>query len=52
VSQAYLSRVVLDGSPSALVLDNIFFGHGLPEILPCECTPGAAMVFGYQVTDP
>jgi UTP-glucose-1-phosphate uridylyltransferase len=35
LAQAYLlARDFLDGAPSAMVLgDNIFFGHGLPEIL-------------------
>ena len=35
LAQAYLlARVFLNGAPSVLVLgDNIFFGHGLPEML-------------------
>jgi hypothetical protein len=35
LAQAYiLARDFLDGAPSAMVLgDNIFFGHGLPEML-------------------
>jgi len=42
---------------TALVLgDNIFFGHGLPEILKSAAatvqTEGGAVVFGYYVSDP
>jgi len=42
---------------TALVLgDNIFFGHGLPEILKDATTTvqtkGGAVVFGYYVSDP
>jgi glucose-1-phosphate thymidylyltransferase len=35
LAQAYiLAEDFLDGSPSAMILgDNIFFGHGLPELL-------------------
>jgi glucose-1-phosphate thymidylyltransferase len=55
LAQAFiLAEDFLDGSPSAMVLgDNIFFGHGLPEILAAanEQTSGAT-VFGYHVTDP
>ncbi|MDQ3144937.1 MAG: glucose-1-phosphate thymidylyltransferase RfbA [Pseudomonadota bacterium] len=42
------------GGPSCLVLgDNIFFGHGLPEILlRARERPEGATVFGYQVADP
>jgi glucose-1-phosphate thymidylyltransferase len=42
------------GGPSCLVLgDNIFFGHGLPEILQkARQRPRGATVFGYQVADP
>lgn len=44
----------LNGQPSALVLgDNIFYGHGLPEMLgrAAQRTVGAT-VFGYYVSDP
>lgn len=44
----------IGGGPSALVLgDNIFYGHGLPELLreADERTEGAS-VFGYHVADP
>ncbi len=55
LAQAYiLAEDFLDGAPSAMVLgDNIFFGHGLPEILKSadgKATGGT--VFGYQVSDP
>ena len=42
------------GGPSCLVLgDNIFFGHGLPEILKqARDRKHGATVFGYQVADP
>ena len=55
LAQAYiLAEDFLDGSPSAMVLgDNIFFGHGLPELLDeaNEQRMGGT-VFGYHVTDP
>jgi glucose-1-phosphate thymidylyltransferase len=44
----------VDGGPSALILgDNIFYGHGLPELLASAAgrTAGAT-VFGYQVKNP
>ncbi|UUR08101.1 glucose-1-phosphate thymidylyltransferase RfbA [Sphingomonas glaciei] len=42
------------GSPSCLVLgDNIFYGHGLPELLDeAGSRPSGASVFAYQVVDP
>ena len=55
LAQAYLlAEEFLDGAPSAMVLgDNIFFGHGLPEILArASAQPEGGTVFGYQVTDP
>ena len=55
LAQAYLlAEDFLAGAPSALVLgDNIFFGHGLPEMLMAadQKTTGAT-VFGYHVSDP
>ena len=55
LAQAFiLAEEFLDGSPSAMVLgDNIFFGHGLPDVLAAadERTSGAT-VFGYHVSDP
>ena len=55
LAQAYLlAEDFLDGAPSAMVLgDNIFFGHGLPEILArATSLEQGGTVFGYQVTDP
>ena len=55
LAQAYiLAEAFLDGAPSAMILgDNIFFGHGLPEILARAGgrTEGGT-VFGYHVSDP
>ncbi|MFV2054221.1 glucose-1-phosphate thymidylyltransferase RfbA [Aliiroseovarius sp. YM-037] len=55
LAQAYLlAEDFLASAPSALVLgDNIFFGHGLPEMLTAadQKTTGAT-VFGYHVSDP
>lgn len=49
-----LAEDFLDGAPSALILgDNIFFGHGLPEVLAAADTKQmGATVFGYHVNDP
>ena len=55
LAQAYiLAEEFLDGAPSALVLgDNIFFGHGLPEMLKAaDAKEIGGTVFGYHVTDP
>jgi len=55
LAQAFiLAEDFLDGAPSALVLgDNIFFGHGLPEILAdADASPAGGTVFGYRVADP
>ncbi len=55
LAQAYLLAAdFLNGAPSAMVLgDNIFFGHGLPDILATanERETGGT-VFGYRVADP
>lgn len=55
LAQAFiLAEEFLDGAPSTLVLgDNIFFGHGLPEVLAAadQRTVGGT-VFGYHVQDP
>lgn len=55
LAQAYLlAEDFLDGAPSVMVLgDNIFFGHGLPNILSAanERETGGT-VFGYHVADP
>ncbi|MER5173992.1 glucose-1-phosphate thymidylyltransferase RfbA [Thioclava kandeliae] len=55
LAQAYiLAEDFLDGAPSAMVLgDNIFFGHGLPELLKAADAQGVGgTVFGYRVADP
>lgn len=55
LAQAYLLAAdFLNGAPSAMVLgDNIFFGHGLPEILKAaDAKPAGGTVFGYRVADP
>jgi glucose-1-phosphate thymidylyltransferase len=55
LAQAFiLAEDFLDGAPSALILgDNIFFGHGLPEVLASADTKQkGATVFGYHVNDP
>lgn len=55
LAQAFLiGRRFLEGGPACLVLgDNIFYGHGLPEVLRAAAarTEGAT-IFGYRVTDP
>ncbi|MER5173785.1 glucose-1-phosphate thymidylyltransferase RfbA [Thioclava kandeliae] len=55
LAQAYiLAEDFLAGAPSAMVLgDNIFFGHGLPEILQAaDAQSVGGTVFGYHVADP
>ncbi|MEV8465935.1 glucose-1-phosphate thymidylyltransferase RfbA [Fluviibacterium sp. DFM31] len=55
LAQAYLlAEDFLDGAPSAMVLgDNIFFGHGLPELLASAgAQDSGGTVFGYRVADP
>ncbi|WP_407474982.1 glucose-1-phosphate thymidylyltransferase RfbA [Sulfitobacter sp. PM12] len=55
LAQAYiLAEEFLDGAPSAMVLgDNIFFGHGLPEMLAqADAQTTGGTVFGYRVSDP
>lgn len=49
-----IAEPFLDGRPSALVLgDNLFFGHGLGEVLAAADARGhGATVFGYRVSDP
>ena len=49
-----LGEEFLNGSPSTLILgDNIFFGHGLPEILiAASRRQKGATIFGYHVNDP
>ncbi len=55
LAQAYiLAESFLDGAPSAMVLgDNIFFGHGLPDLLRAAGDKqGGGTIFGYHVSDP
>ena len=55
LAQAFiLAEDFLNGSSSAMVLgDNIFFGHGLPEILAAaDAQKTGATIFGYHVSDP
>lgn len=55
LAQAFiLAEDFLDGAPSAMVLgDNIFFGHGLPQVLAAAyAQENGATVFGYHVSDP
>ncbi|MGV6875738.1 glucose-1-phosphate thymidylyltransferase RfbA [Pseudochelatococcus sp. B33] len=55
LAQAYiLAEEFLDGSLSTMVLgDNLFFGHGLPELLArADERSSGGTVFGYQVADP
>jgi len=55
LAQAFIiGREFVNGDPSCLILgDNIFYGHGLTEVLrhTAERTHGAT-VFGYWVRDP
>jgi len=55
LAQAFiLAEEFLAGAPAAMVLgDNIFFGHGLPDLLQeADKTATGATVFGYRVADP
>ena len=55
LAQAYLlAKDFLAGAPSAMVLgDNIFFGHGLPQMLArADAKDTGGTVFGYRVADP
>ena len=55
LAQAYLlAEEFLAGSTSAMVLgDNIFFGHGLPDLLAdADAQENGGTVFGYRVSDP
>ena len=55
LAQAYLlTEEFLAGAPSVMVLgDNIFFGHGLPELLAeAGRHERGGTVFGYHVADP
>ncbi len=58
LAQAYIIGAdFVAGGPSALILgDNIFYGHGMPELLDRARervdAQGGACVFAYHVTDP
>ncbi len=55
LAQAYiLAEDFLAGAASAMVLgDNIFFGHGLPQLLAeADARSDGGTVFGYRVADP
>ena len=54
LAQAYLlAEDFLAGAPSAMILgDNIYYGHGLPELLASADQADASTVFGYRVADP
>jgi glucose-1-phosphate thymidylyltransferase len=55
LAQAYIiGRDFVVGHSSALILgDNIFYGHGLPEVLAAgTANSSGATIFAYQVSDP
>ena len=55
LAQAFiLADKFLNGAPSAMILgDNIFFGHGLPEMLRnANERTDKSTIFGYHVADP
>lgn len=55
LAQAFiLGADFISNQPVCLILgDNIFYGHGLPEILrSCAQLRSGGIVFGYQVSDP
>ena len=55
LAQAFiLADDFLNGAPSAMILgDNIFFGHGLPEMLKsANENIDKSTIFGYHVSDP
>ncbi|SNT04292.1 glucose-1-phosphate thymidylyltransferase RfbA [Tropicimonas sediminicola] len=55
LAQAYvLCEDFLDGAPSAMILgDNLFFGHGLPELLKSAIQrERGGTIFAYRVADP
>jgi glucose-1-phosphate thymidylyltransferase len=55
LAQAYvIGARFVEGSSSALILgDNIFFGHGLPDLLASATSRAqGATVFAYHVSDP
>ncbi len=55
LAQAYhIGAEFVGNDPSALILgDNIFYGHGLPELLAsADARTDGATIFGYYVKDP
>lgn len=55
LAQAYvIGAKFVEGERSALILgDNIFFGHGLPDLLSrASCRDSGATIFAYHVSDP
>lgn len=55
LAQAYhIGAEFIGDQPSTLILgDNIFYGHGLPDLLAkADARTGGATVFGYYVKDP
>src|SRR4051812_11879515 len=55
LAQAFIiGAKFVEGGPSALILgDNIFFGHGFPNLLTKVVSrPAGATVFAYHVADP
>jgi glucose-1-phosphate thymidylyltransferase len=55
LAQAFIiGAKFVEGGPSALILgDNIFFGHGLPDLLQSAVSRATgATVFAYHVVDP
>ncbi len=55
LAQAFiLADNFLNGAPSAMILgDNIFFGHGLPDMLKtANANIDKSTIFGYHVSDP
>ena len=55
LAQAFIiGRKFLNGGPASMILgDNMFYGHGLPELLrPAAARTSGATIFGYWVRDP
>jgi glucose-1-phosphate thymidylyltransferase len=55
LAQAYILGADFVGRDTSMLVlgDNIFYGHGLPDLLDEACrTLNGASVFGYHVTDP
>lgn len=54
LAQAFIiGKSFLDGAPACLILgDNIFYGHGLMEVLAKTNAEPQSTIFGYYVRDP